>query len=163
MDEARYGPAIDGRLTPHRTELHPGNDHCAKCHRQVAEAWEVTHHAFAWRALERVGGARSPECVTCHSTGFDPEGDTGWSKMTEVRGHENVGCTACHMPGEGEGMPDHPWGPSEGRGCESCHTAHTSPHFHLEAALQKVDCRKVVSWMKRRRAQEQWLREQEGN
>jgi hypothetical protein len=137
-DEARYGPMVTGRPEPHRTPGHPGNQACQSCHRDIYQAWSQTTHAHAWKTLEAVGAARSPACVTCHSTGFAPEGGDGWSRMDELAGHEAVGCTACHAPRPDAPVEDHPWGPAGG--CGDCHTSYWAPFFVEEEARARVAC-----------------------
>ena len=75
-----------------------------KLPRARAALLAVDEHAGALAALARVGRARDPACVGCHVTGFLQPG--GW---TLPKGESlnpprpalgDVGCEACHGPGQ---------------------------------------------------------------
>lgn len=65
-----------------------GAKKCKICHKDVYEAWEQTPHANAWAALSKEEQGKA-ECITCHMTGKDADGEM----------IVNVECEACHGPG----------------------------------------------------------------
>jgi peroxiredoxin len=111
-----------------------GSTFCGTCHGQEHQAWQLTHHAVAWRTLERKKATADAECVGCHVTGMGQPG--GW---TLADGHESklvdVGCESCHSAG----------GPHDGEApeatstCVGCHDAKHSIAFDLSAAVPLID------------------------
>jgi len=72
-----------------------GSESCIGCHEDLnkkqVNAWRkspMTNKAFSLIKNEK----DKTRCIPCHTTGYDPE------KRTYVE--ENVGCEACHGPGE---------------------------------------------------------------
>lgn len=63
---------------------------CKMCHMKQYKTWENSKHAKNFSVLQG-DEVKNPECLQCHTTGFDKE--TG--KYAE----ENTGCEACHGPG----------------------------------------------------------------
>jgi hypothetical protein len=80
-----------------------GTPACGGCHAPALAFWRTTKHARALAALERVGRARDPACVGCHVTGYlQPGGFTliGNAADAQRPALANVGCEACHGPGQ---------------------------------------------------------------
>ncbi len=72
-----------------------GSEACIGCHEGVnkkhVEAWR--NSPMAKNAFSLIRGEKDrTRCIPCHATGYDPE------KKTYKE--ENVGCEACHGPGE---------------------------------------------------------------
>lgn len=65
-----------------------GPKKCKMCHQDIYAAWEKTGHAKAFSALSAEEQEKG-ECITCHITGHDDEGEL----------IANVTCEACHGPG----------------------------------------------------------------
>lgn len=111
-----------------------GSNFCGTCHGQEHQAWQLTHHAVAWRTLERKRSTADPACVGCHVTGWGVDG--GW---TLDDGHESrlvdVGCESCHSAG----------GPHDGLAvdatstCVGCHDADHSIAFDPAVAVPLID------------------------
>ncbi len=81
-----------------------GAEACAKCHANEFKKWSETKHSHAYEALEKLAkrpGQRQfdPECVTCHTTGF--EYSTGFESAAKTKNLLNNGCENCHGPGSG--------------------------------------------------------------
>lgn len=98
-----------------------GSSACTACHAKEAAQWSGTAHARAWASLQEAGRSMDRECFSCHVTGAqDPDGpkDPG-----AVAGLENVGCEACHGPGDAhvaDPKTDMVRDPGEA-GCVVCH------------------------------------------
>ncbi len=106
----------------------PEEPECATCHTDRAQAWAATGHATMFaRAIDgRVSDHYGPDCVSCHTTGFNnrPEAvnggfddvvaETGWmfpetlepgnwqalvQEFPQVAAMANIQCESCHGPG----------------------------------------------------------------
>ncbi|MBI3467380.1 MAG: cytochrome c family protein [Planctomycetes bacterium] len=85
-----------------------GSEKCARCHPNVYEQWTQTDHANALQTLvlgharnkpqHQAGGKEfNPECIVCHTTGFNyTSGYDGTPKTAHLGGN---GCENCHRPG----------------------------------------------------------------
>ncbi len=62
-----------GPLNPGYTYLGDDANTCNHCHDGTVAAWEETHHAEAYAALEMIGQHEDPYCLQCHTTGWDAE------------------------------------------------------------------------------------------
>ncbi len=91
---------------------------CRGCHQDTYAAWAGGFHGKAAESEAYLAEWKSRgepnECLSCHTTGYDP--------MTDTYLAEGVTCQACHSP-----IPvDHPNEPMpsdrSGRLCGTCHT-----------------------------------------
>jgi len=81
-----------------------GSESCRKCHAGEFKVWSDHPHSKAYEALEKKAtrpGLRNydPECLACHTTGFDY--DTGFKNKIATPSLINNGCENCHGPGSG--------------------------------------------------------------
>jgi hypothetical protein len=82
-----------------------GAQACAKCHAAEFKKWSETKHSHATEALgpkyAKRPGLRQydPECINCHSTGFDFA--TGYENEEKTKHLMHNGCENCHGPGSG--------------------------------------------------------------
>jgi hypothetical protein len=109
-----------------------GSNGCKMCHKKEEKGsqfskWEATAHAKAFETLKSEAAAKiaadkgltvdawkTPECVICHTTGFDNGGyeindDSFWNPATDdkiankavkrMNGLQAVGCEVCHGAG----------------------------------------------------------------
>ncbi len=82
-----------------------GSDRCTGCHAAEFAKWSETKHAHAWDALTPKYSKRpenrqfDPECVVCHSTGFEYK--TGFENEKKTPFLKHNGCENCHGPGSG--------------------------------------------------------------
>jgi hypothetical protein len=110
------------------TSAPPAYPECGVCHRDQGRAWYETAHATIFtEAIEGlVSDHYGPNCVSCHTTGFNnrPEADNGgfddvareagwifpeeltagnWAALVEeypeVAAMSNIQCESCHGPG----------------------------------------------------------------
>lgn len=123
------GPRQEG---PVRTD-------CNECHESVVNYWEGSAHGQATddpvfqEAWQEKGSP--PECMQCHTTGYDPETGT-WKE-------EGIACTACHFgqtgPHPETPMPTDP----SSRMCGTCHVdtyEEWQTSAHGEGELTCVRC-----------------------
>ncbi len=79
-----------------------GSAACAKCHAAEYAKWKETKHSHAYEALEKLATRPSlrqfdPECVICHTVGFEYK--TGFASKEKTPELMNNGCENCHGPG----------------------------------------------------------------
>lgn len=130
-----------------------GGEACAACHGREHRDVLATRHAQAFATLRAAGHAADPECVVCHTTGFERTrsgdfvtADGGFRSTERTPDLLGVGCEACHGPGAWHvaGRAPIPV-PTPGAGrCTQCHDPENSPAFarrFLEDYLPRVDHR----------------------
>lgn len=134
LDSLVEGRARGDVMSVFEPGRYQGTTFCGVCHLQEHQGWQLTHHAVAWRALERKSATADPKCVGCHVTGWERPG--GW---TLTQGPDaklvDVGCEACHGPGG-----PHAGTPTDPReACGGCHDEDHSVGFALDRALPLID------------------------
>lgn len=75
---------------------------CAKCHAAEYAVWKGSKHSHAYEALEKYATRPNlrqydPECVVCHTTGFEYVG--GFDNEVASKHLFGNGCENCHGPG----------------------------------------------------------------
>ena len=114
---------------------------CKACHQKEHETWSASKHARAYKTLSNVEKAFDPNCLACHTLGFNQDG--GFIDRQLTAGFANVQCESCHGAARahaGSGgttpTPNHEW-PRE-RMCAQCHNHDHSPDFDIERYWQKI-------------------------
>jgi len=116
---------LQGKLEPIIKNLDPtgqkrlavtyvGSAACKECHPAEYAVWEKSGHSHAYEALDKKASKPSqrnfdPECIICHTVGFEYRiGYFGSGKDEPYL--RNVGCENCHGPGSLHGacMPPSP-------------------------------------------------------
>ena len=118
-----------------------GEEACAGCHAAQHAVWAESDHAVAYEDLEAVNKSFDPQCIVCHTVGFDRPG--GFVDMN-ITGHlMGVQCESCHgagrehvQAGGHKPTPNAGW-PRE-KICAQCHTQPHSPGFVLEKYWPKI-------------------------
>lgn len=97
-----------------------GSAVCAGCHPSQTAQWKTTAHAHAWETLVADKRSMDADCFSCHVTGaHHPEGP---KLPTEVAGLTDVGCEACHGPGQAHiGQPVGTMTSDAAESCVDCH------------------------------------------
>lgn len=115
-----------------------GSDSCIACHESLnkehVEVWR--NSPMAKKAFALIRNEKDPtKCIPCHATGYTPE------KKTYLE--ENVGCEACHGPGEKYQLMMSGAEAAEGgkiargnalRACPRCHKLHIGKNEHIDLA-----------------------------
>jgi mono/diheme cytochrome c family protein len=117
-----------------------GSESCIGCHEDLnkdqIEVWKNSPMAKSAFSLIRAEKDRT-KCIPCHATGYDPE------KKTYKE--ENVGCEACHGPGERYQEMMTGANAVEGgkiarenarKSCTRCHRPHIRKKGHITLARQ---------------------------
>ncbi len=118
-----------------------GEEACASCHGQAHEVWKSSKHARAFDALVEVNKQFDPNCVGCHSVGFNREGGFIDSAITPHL--QGVQCESCHgearehVESAGRAPVAHAqW--ERSRICAQCHNHAHSPGFDIEAYWPRI-------------------------
>lgn len=115
-----------------------GSESCIGCHEALdkkhMDAWRKS--SMASQAFSRIRAEQDKtKCTPCHATGYDPD--------TKTFKEENVGCEACHGPGEKYQEMMMGREAAEGgriarenglKSCTRCHKAHVSKEEHIALA-----------------------------
>ena len=117
----------------------PVRTDCQECHESVVTHWETSAHGQAaadpifQEAWNEAGNP--PECLSCHTTNYDPETGT-WET-------DGIACSVCHSSQTGPhpetAMPTDP----SARMCGTCHIdthSEWSESAHGEGELTCVRC-----------------------
>ncbi|MEX2120365.1 MAG: multiheme c-type cytochrome [Pirellulales bacterium] len=154
-------------LTPaaHSRGKFAGSQACRDCHATEFSIWEDTPHSHATDTLEHLSPPRQydPECVSCHSTGWNPQEyfpyATGFDSVKATPLLVGNGCENCHGPGAAHVAAEN-GGDSrlqsrlrgemrltlnkETRetiiqGCMECHDLDNSPDFSFDAYWPQIE------------------------
>ncbi len=164
----------DLQILPKKTPsgyAYVGTETCLDCHEYAYEIWDEGHdgvegpHSRATLDLTEPGERtwvtreKDPECLSCHVTGWSPQGyfpyETGYTKIDDEILHGN-GCENCHGPGSKHVEVENakPLPPIEVLDkhrqemvvtldqarkelCFTCHDLDNSPDFHEKGAFEK--------------------------
>lgn len=101
-----------------------GSAACMACHQDAHRVHAGSLHRQAFAALERKGYQHDPDCLRCHVTGL---GEGGYVRGAAALAE--VGCEACHGPGERHVRDLAPMPRLSPASCVACHDAENSPRF----------------------------------
>ncbi len=114
---------------------------CASCHADEHESWWDTPHAGAYEKLEDVNKAFDPNCVGCHTVGYEQPG--GFIDMDTTPQLAGVQCENCHgaaarhvKSGGSEAVANASW-PAE-QMCAQCHVQKHSPSFSFDRYWPRI-------------------------
>ena len=102
---------------------------CLTCHAASHKVWAASRHGHAYETLKRVNKSYDPECLICHTTGFNEPG--GFISEIDTPDLKNVQCEMCHGP-----RLQHAQAPRGGfaklavQSCQRCHMPKHSPKFN---------------------------------
>ncbi len=117
-----------------------GAEQCQTCHESEYKTWQQMPHASAFASLEDVGKSFDPDCIVCHTVGFDQGGYVDFSLTPELM---NVQCENCHGAAkphvESKGAVKTPNNMMEPAArCKQCHEGSHSPDFDFEQYWPQV-------------------------
>ncbi len=118
-----------------------GEQICASCHTTEHKIWRASRHGHAYDTLRRVNKAFDPNCIVCHTVGFNKPG--GFIDNDTTSHLSNVQCESCHgaaqahaTSGGAQSVANADW-PRE-KMCAQCHTQAHSPSFKVDAYWPKI-------------------------
>ncbi len=143
-----------------------GHETCADCHTQASAVFEETTHAHATISIAKptqrseIPRIYDPECVSCHVTGWDPQGyvpyKSGYVDFTQSMHLYSNGCENCHGPGSRHVAAETgdidvseaeiekfraemrlTLEEAKKSKCFECHDLDNSPEFQLEGAFEE--------------------------
>lgn len=76
------------------TGKYVGSQRCSQCHFNRHSEWNLTKHAGALDSLEAIGQGSNPDCLACHTVGYNEVGGYVNRQTTNVLA--GVGCESCH-------------------------------------------------------------------
>jgi 2',3'-cyclic-nucleotide 2'-phosphodiesterase (5'-nucleotidase family) len=110
---------------------------CLTCHAKEHNLWSKTGHSRAYAALEEANKSFDPECLVCHTTGFNQPG--GFISEIDTPKLKNVQCEMCH--GARLEHAQNPQGGFAGEArasCGKCHVKKHSPKFNFSQYWQRI-------------------------
>ena len=112
-----------------------GEEPCQYCHQDAYVIWSKSRHANAFSALEDANKSFDPNCLQCHTVGFNKAG--GFIDMDVTGSLTDVQCESCHgasrqhvKSGGITPVANAEWRPVEM--CAQCHTQPHSPSFNFD-------------------------------
>lgn len=130
------------------TPDYTGAEACKTCHVAEYEKWNGSKHSHAWEALEGVNKIFDPNCVGCHSVGYEKPG--GYIDSSITSHLTNVQCENCHGAarahvdsGGSKPVANKDWKPPQM--CAQCHVGSHSPSFKFENYWPKIMHGKAAS------------------
>ena len=118
-----------------------GAETCRSCHQPEYQSWKATQHALAYDDLEAVGKIFDPNCIGCHSLGFNQPGGFLDAELTPHL--INVQCESCHGAAQAHveqsgktPTANQNWGME--KMCGQCHVGSHSPSFKVDDYWPKI-------------------------
>jgi len=112
-----------------------GSETCQQCHSEQYKLWKNTGHAHAYKTLLDRDRHYDPECLRCHTVGYDYQ--SGFISAEETPLLKDVGCESCHGPASGH-IQDKNAAYKVKFDCRSCHTEEHSPKFDYQKYWDKI-------------------------
>ncbi len=110
---------------------------CQTCHVAETKIWQKSVHAHAFATLEKVDKQYDPECIQCHTVGFQKQGFLSDRLTPEFK---NVQCENCHGASKAHATNPAVVKPAldAKQMCVSCHQGSHSPTFQFEPYWTKI-------------------------
>ena len=110
---------------------------CLTCHAKEHNAWSQSGHSRAYAALKEVNKSFDPECLICHTTGFEQPG--GFISEIDTPELQNVQCEICHGPRlEHSRNPQGGFAGEAKAACGKCHVKKHSPKFNFSRYWPRI-------------------------
>ncbi|MFO0918105.1 MAG: multiheme c-type cytochrome [Planctomycetaceae bacterium] len=147
-----------------------GAESCGECHARSYEKWKETGHARAYETLVHgrkgeeqtwVPRIHDPECLTCHSTGWNPHQfqpfESAFRSLEATPHLKGQQCEDCHGPGSKHVELEHAGAAAapdeiqkvrkvmhrniadaEKQVCTQCHDHENSPNFEFKTYWEQI-------------------------
>ncbi len=129
--------SLAAKRKKNKGKVYAGETACKTCHPKAYKTWAQSRHGHAYATLKRVNKAFDPECLICHTVGFNKLG--GFISEVDTPHLENVQCEECH-----DSALDHLKSPKKGwslkvkEACNKCHVKNHSPNFNFSTYWSKI-------------------------
>jgi hypothetical protein len=124
------------QVADNSTSHYIGQELCIRCHSKEADAWKTTSHSQAWNTLQIVKKDGDPECVSCHSLGYQKPG--GFATFATTPTLVNVQCEDCHGIGtEHDAFVAAPRAIDTAT-CTKCHDKERDPEFNFATRMAAI-------------------------
>lgn len=138
FDDENAVPGVKANMT------YVGSESCATCHSDTYDKWSKTQHAHAFNSLKNKNADADPNCIKCHTVGFEKPG--GYMRSYKDQKLINVGCENCHGPGSehvkqrafSENKVYFKFRPIGESDCRSCHYGEFSRPFQFKEFWEKI-------------------------
>jgi 2',3'-cyclic-nucleotide 2'-phosphodiesterase (5'-nucleotidase family) len=112
-----------------------GERACMSCHEDAWNVYMDTDHRSAFATIRSRGQSFEPECLVCHTTGFQFK--QGYSDDAPFNKLKNVQCEACHGYGS-QHARDGKWLAQAKDSCTLCHDKENSPEFDYAIYWEQI-------------------------
>ncbi len=112
-----------------------GDRSCMSCHEDAWKVYMDSSHRSAFASIRNKGQSFEPECLSCHTTGFQHK--KGYSDEPPFNKLANVQCEACHGYGT-QHARDGKWVAQAKDSCTMCHDQKNSPEFDYAVYWEKI-------------------------
>ena len=108
---------------------------CMSCHEDAWQSYVNSPHRSAFSTLRNKGQNFEPECLSCHTTGYQHK--NGYSDEAPYNRLSGVQCEACHGYGT-QHARDGKWLAQAKDSCTVCHDEKNSPEFDYATYWEKI-------------------------
>jgi len=126
-----------------------GAAECAQCHREDYKLWSRSDHAHAYSTLVEANRHSNPDCLRCHTVGFN---EAAGFKLDEFSEHlRGVQCESCHGEASNHALKERGQRPSGKVAlrefkdeadieamCKTCHDEANSPEFEYSKYWKQI-------------------------
>jgi hypothetical protein len=133
----RQGDQLLFDLRQQANQEYSGYMSCRECHAGQYRKWQTSKHYTAFNPLISQRKAQDPECLPCHTTGYE---EGAFIDVRVTPGMVNVQCEACHGAGDKHvanpkvAMPQK----TPSAECRKCHDEKNSPEFVYSDYWKKI-------------------------
>lgn len=128
--EALFFASLAAKRNKNKKKVFASDNTCAGCHPDEHKTWSESRHGRAYNTLVKVNKSFDPECLVCHTVGFDKPG--GFVSEIDTPNLKNVQCEICHGPGIKHAESPQPgFGQQAKDACKMCHVKNHSPKFNF--------------------------------
>ncbi len=135
--EELFFASLEERKKKKQIQIFATQKSCQNCHPEAHKTWSGSQHSRAYETLKRVNKSFDPECLICHTTGFNKVG--GFLSEMDTPELKNVQCEMCHGPRlEHSKAPAGGFAKEANTACKQCHIKKHSPKFDFEKYWPKI-------------------------
>ncbi|MGV7220054.1 MAG: multiheme c-type cytochrome [Nitrospinales bacterium] len=128
--EALFFASLSAKRKNKNSNVYATDLVCASCHPDEHKIWSESRHGRAYNTLIKANKSFDPECLVCHTVGFEKSG--GFVSEIDTPKLKNVQCEVCHGSGVKHAESPQPgFGKKAKDACKMCHVKNHSPKFNF--------------------------------